>query len=273
MSEDVATLADTVVAPSAPDTTTTPAVTTATPEPVATAQPTVNTDALEIGEILLGSGYTKEQINDLLTAPQTLNQIRYQLENDPAQFLRELERNNPKVGERVMESITDMYVERYGERGKPAAQPTAPSNDEVTALRARLDQLERERAGERQAASLAATRQRYQGRVDDLFGLKEVKDLGLTKAEVKAMRASLDVELGKDAGATQRIINGNFVDVPKMFKGILDEWVADKRAAVDAAKTARETQQRAANFEFESGPMGIPKEVGDAISAELDKVW
>lgn len=271
MSEDVATLADTVVTPSASDATTTPAATAATPEPVATAQPTVNTDALEIGEILLGSGYSKEQINDLLAAPQTLGQIRYQLENDPVQFLREIERNNPKLGEKMLESLADVYVERYGEKKTPAA--AAPGNDEVTALKARLDQIEREREGERRAASLATTRQRYQGRVDDLFGLKEVKDLGLTKAEVKAMRASLDVELGKDAGATQRILNGNFVDVPKAFKSILDEWVADKTAAVTAAKTAREKQQSAASFEFESGPMGIPKEVGDAIQAELDKVW
>lgn len=275
MSDDVATLADTVISPSADTTTSTPAdPSAAQPATVATDAATsdlatVDPDAQEIGRILLDSGVTKDRLNDILAAPKTLESIQYMLENDPAEFVKMVERNNPKAGEKLIESVADLYVNRYSESdGKGKGKDTAaPADKTVAALQERLNQIENERAQEKRNAATAVVRQRYQGRVDDMFNLKEVKALGLTNSESKAMRAALDVELGRDSAATQRILNGNFVDVPRVFKGIIDEWATDKRSAAEAAKTARDNAEKASFPEFTSGPnplTGLPTDAFDS---------
>src|SRR5258708_16657766 len=47
----------------------------------------VNLDAAEIGQILLDSGFTKDQLNALMEAPKALAAIRNQIENDPTEFV------------------------------------------------------------------------------------------------------------------------------------------------------------------------------------------
>ena len=260
--DDIASLADTLVKANDEATISTDAAktastdaTVATEAVVASPEFSTNPDAAEIGQILLDSGYSKEQLNELLQAPRTLQAIQHQLRNDPIEFFKTLERNDPKVGEKVIEDLADEYVKRYGnkDKGSKGDDKTAELASTIQSLQERLDRAEAERTNERNAAALATTRQRYQARIDDLFGLKEVKELGLTKAESKAMRARLDVELGQDTGATGRILNGNFVDVPKAFKGIIDEWAADRKATAEAAKASRDGVKESAFNEFTSG--------------------
>ena len=255
MSDENATLKDTVVVeeptPSAPvvDKPEEPAPIRVVDEP--------SPDAAEIGRIILQSGYTKEQLNDLLTAPQALNALRYAIQNNPSEFLKTLERTDPKTGEKFLETMADTYVQRFGDKGKPSGGKQEPSTDlmrEVEALRAETKQIRTERETERANATLAATRQRYESRVDDLFNLKEIKELNLPKSVQKGMRARIDVELARDPSVVQRASNGNFVDVPKAFQGIIDEWVSDKKSAQEAEKTQRERAQKGAFPEFQNGP-------------------
>jgi hypothetical protein len=270
MADEFASLADTVVPPSAESTTptdpkesTTSTVATEEKKVEASSEFTANPDAAEIGQILLNSGYSKEQLNDLLQAPKTLEAIQYQLRNNPVEFFQTIERNDPKTGEKVIEDLADLYVKRYGKKegadDKGGDKQDAGLAAQITSLQERLTRQENERVAERNAAALAATRQRYQGRIDDLFGLKEVKELGLTKAESKAMRASLDVELGRDQGATGRILNGNFVDVPRVFKGIIDEWAADRKATAEAVTKARNGVVEGGFNEFTTGAELVSK--------------
>jgi len=269
MADEFANLSDTVISPGAESKTTTDSKESST-DKVATESKVVtspeltkNVDAAELGQILLDSGYSKEQLNDLLQAPRTLEAIQYQLRNNPVEFFQTIERNDPKTGEKVIEELADLYVKRYGKKADADDKGDDKGSSKLAAavesLQERLDRQDNERKAEREAAALATVRQRYQGRVDDLFNLKEVKDLGLTKAEAKAMRASLDVELGKDQGATQRIMSGNFVDVPRAFKGIIDEWATEKKAAADAAVKGREESQGSSFNEFTTGAELVSK--------------
>jgi len=269
MADEFANLSDTLIPPSGESKTSTDAskeesttATVATEAPKVSAEFTANPDAAELGQILLNSGYSKEQLNDLLQAPKTLEAIQYQLRNDPIEFFKTIERNDPKTGEKVIESLADEYVKRYGKKETAAGDGKDKgdvSDPRVQSLQERLDRMESERTQERNAAALATTRQRYQGRVDDLFGLKEVKELGLTGAETKAMRARLDVELGADRAATNRITSGNFVDVPRTFKGIIDEWAADKKATTEAAKGGRDKVMENGFNEFTTGAELVSK--------------
>jgi hypothetical protein len=213
------------------------------------------TDA-ELGRILRDAGYSTQNVNNLFDATNALGALRYAIQNDPQEFLRTLERADPRAGERFLETMADTFLQRYGGKETPAdkgKQDSVP-NAEVESLKERLARMENERTTERQQAQIAVTRQRYEQRVDDLFNIKEVKDLGLTKADVRNMRARVDVELGRDQAAASRATNGNFVDVPKVFQGVLEEYVTDKKAAQQAEKERRETQQKGAFSEFQNGP-------------------
>jgi hypothetical protein len=230
-------------------------------------------EAAEIGRILLESGVTKDQINDLLQAPKALDALRSTLQGNPQEFFNMLQRTDAKTEENILQAAADRFVERYGDKAKPNGNGKPDANSdlmrEVEGLREEIRTVRgRDEQRERNAAN-AATRQRYEARVDDLFNLEGVKQLGLTKSEQRAMRAQLDVELSKDPSIVQRASNGNFVDVPKAFKEIAEGWASDRKAATEEAKGQRDRTNKNAFAEFSPGAnpfMNIEIPTGSADS-------
>lgn len=277
MPDDVATLKDTVVS-SADDQKVDAADVKDEAKVTITEAP--NPEAAEIGRILLESGVTKDQLNDILEAPKALAALKHTIQNDPAEFLKMLERTDPTTGERFLESMADTYVSRYSDKGKAAGKSSddAKNNDlmrEIEALREKTTRLETEQQRRDAAVALAAAQQRYESRVDDLLGQKEIKDLNLTKSEVKALRARLNSELSADPNAVQRVSRGNFVDVPQTFKGILEEWASDRKAQAEAEKAKRDGVNSKGYNEFSSGPnpfmnWDVPAEVSASWDATED---
>lgn len=275
MPADPETLFDTATQPEAvvdPPVKTEPTEKPAT-DPAPTVQATADKEAAEIGKILLDSGFSKDQLNDLMAAPSALNAIRSMVTNDPQEFLKMLERTDPDSAKNFHEKLADLYVERYADKNPPATSGAGKQGDselmrEVQALKSETNALRTERERERLAASMAQVQNRYNSRVDDLLGTKEVKDLGLTKSEQKAIRAQLNAELANDPNAVKRVSNGNFVDVPMTFKGIIESWAADKKAASETAKGQRDRTSNSAFPEFPSGPnsfmVDVPANVADS---------
>lgn len=242
-------------------------VTDVTPEPAKPAEAAApvlspNLDAAEIGQILLDSGYSKDQLNALMEAPKALAAIKNQIETDPTEFVKMLQRTDPAVGNRFLESVSDTFLEQNKhllDKGKDGGKPAgdAATNDlvrEMQALREKVAASESREQRRESAIALAAAQKRYDSRVDDLLGQKDIQELKLTKSETKAIRARLGAELASDPNMVQRISNGNFVDIPRTMKGILDEWAGDRKAASDSEKTARERAEGRGFAEFESGP-------------------
>ncbi len=278
---DEATLRETLVADPAskPDAT----ATTTTSDPAPRILDAPDPEAVEIGRILQSSGVTKDQVNELLQAPKALEALRAAVQGNPAEFFNMLQRTDPRSEENLLEVAADRYVQRYGDRAKPTGKEKPDANSdlmrEVEALREQTNRLLTENQRRDEASALAATRQRFDARVDDLFSQDGVKQLGLTKSEQKAMRAQLDVELSRDINAVQRASKGNFVDVAPKFKEIVEGWAADKKAASDESKAQRERSSKNAFSEFNAGAnpfMNIELPVGasdswDATEAALAK--
>jgi hypothetical protein len=276
MSED-ATLKDVTVAPNPQDAAkpaepTKPAA--AEPEKIEVTDP-AQADAAEIGRILLDSGYNKAQINDLMQAPRALASLRALLDSDPKQFVKQYALNNPEGASKLRTAVAEEYVELFGDKGgaKPAGKDGKGADSElmseVSALRTEVAGYRTEREQANARAALAATQSRYNSRVDDMFGQDGIKKLGLTKSEQAGMRALLDKELASDTDTVKRVSNGNFVDVAPAFKRIIEGWAADKKAAADADKQARDGVKNAANFTFPGGPtpIEVPESAADSWEA------
>ena len=247
-------------------------------EPVAPV--VTDKEASEIGKILMDSGYTKEQLNDLLQAPQALQSLRYLIENNPSELVATLERNNPEVAKRFLEQTSDAWLQRNkqfipSKQGDGGGKKDVPSElmSEVESLRSELDQVKTREAQRQQASTLAQVQSRYNARVEDLFG-QLPKDLGLTKTEQTALRALLDKQLADDPIAVQRVSQGNFIDVPRKFQSILDGWSGDKKAAVKAEQDAREAAKRGAHVEFTPGAnpflIDVPQSATESWDATED---
>lgn len=223
-----------------------------------------NKDAAELGQILIDSGYTKEQINDLLQAPNALQSIQFMVRNDPKEFLAMLERTDPTAAKAFHEKMADIYVERYADKGgKPAANGKEADQSlmqEIAALREKVTQSETREQQRENAAALTRLESQYRGRVDEAFNkIKEATEL--TKSEERSLRALLDSELATDSVAKARISKGNFVDVPTKLNTIIRDWTADKKAAVEGEKSRRENASRRGFSEFQAGPgpIDLPK--------------
>ena len=281
MADDLATLRDTTVIDSKPEPETKPAAESELElkVPQIVAEPTAET--AEIARIIEQSGMTKDQLNDLLAAPKVLESMRYQIQNDPKEFLRQLERSDPKTVERFFESMAEEYLSRFGEKKTPSGKSETAKDESQNELMRQVEQLREQTTRlltkdqqREQAASLAAVRQRYESRVDDLLGLKEVKEMNLTPSEVKNLRARLNLELSADQTAVQRVNSGNFVDVPRVFQSLLQEKVDDRKAATDAEKKGRERVNSNAFWEFPNGPdAAFLGDLNKAIADDNDPNW
>ena len=225
---------------------------------VASADP----DAAEIGRIILESGFSKEQVNQLLEAPGALQAMKYQIESNPVEFLNTLARSNPQLAQKFQESLVDDYVNKYAPKDAPkGGRREAPAQDsalmdEVADLREKLNSVTTEREREKHQAAMAQVKARYDARVDDLFG-QLPQGLNLTKAESKALRAQLQAELSEDPQVVQRVSNGNFVDVPRKFQTLVEGWAKERKDAAEAERTKRERAKNLASPEFTNGALPV----------------
>lgn len=277
MADETATLRDTAVVDPPADTKAADATTADTSEIKITEAP--NPEAAEIGRILLESGFSKDQLNDLMTAPKALESLRNAIQNDPQEFIRMLERTDPRTAERFQESLTDLYITRHGDKAKSGGKVTTDSatNDlmrEVEALREKTAALETREQRRENAIAIASAQKRYDVRVDSLLDIKEVKEMNFTPSEKKALRATLSTELAKDPQIVQRVSTGNFVDIAPAFKGIIEEWANDKKSASDEAKAARDRSSKGSFADFLTGPnaqmLDIPSQTFDSWDATED---
>src|SRR5215472_16191376 len=267
-----------VPAPQTPNEST-PAETAATTQPGAaalhtahaTGQDPADKDAAELGRLLIESGYGRDKINELLAAPNALKSIEFQVRNNPQEFLTMLERTDPDAARNFHEKMADMYVERYQVREKPQNGKSGAADSELMAelqaLREKVTQAETREQQREQVKAMAAVQARYNQRVDELFNHEEIKKMQLTPAETKGMRARLESELARDPAAEQRLNNGNFFDVPRRFKDIIEDWANDKKSAADAAKAQRERAASISASTFANGPNPItvdPKSFADS---------
>jgi outer membrane murein-binding lipoprotein Lpp len=276
MPETAATLKDVTSSNQSPTTATEPtkaADTTATSTTINVA----DTDAAELGKTLLEMGVTKDQINSILEAPQALQSIRYMVENDPQEFIRSLERTNPGAGENFLDKLSKLYVDRYARDDKAGDGKGKTDADELQSqIRDLSEKVNGFNTRAEQAAAASAQAQvmaRFNARVDDLFGQLPADKVPLTAYEKRIITGAMKDELTSDSNAVKRIYNGNFVDVPRTFKTIVEGLVNDRKAAADASKAARERTNSSAFPDFGAGPVELPKDFYDVTNVPLDKLW
>lgn len=240
---------------------------------------TANKDAAELGQLLLDSGFGKDQINDVLQAPQALAAIRYMVENDPQEFIRSLERTNPGAGENFLDKLSKLYVDRYakpdseGKDGKGADAPNAELSAKIAELSEQLNGMRSESQQRAAQAAQAQIQARFNARVDDLFGQLPSDKFPLSSYEKELIRGKLQNDIAADQNAVKRVYNGNFVDVPRQFKTIVEGLANDRKAAADAQKAARERSTSVAFPEIQGGPIELPKDFYDVSDVPVDKLW
>jgi|SRR5215471_7748890 len=259
---DEATLRDAVVTETKPVTApTSDATTTTETKPATTVDATADKAAQELGQFLLDSGFTAEQARELPEAARALNAMNGIIETDPREFVRMLRRVNPEAAKKFSWEVAGMFADENEVKDDPAnsGKSTAKGTDpdlmaEVKALRETVSGFQTQQQQRDQAQQLALVHGRYTSRVDELMGSDAVKSLNLTRSEQRAMRSDLQTELAKDPATVKRINNGNFVDVPRIFKSIIEGWAGDRKAAADAEKATRDRQLDKSFSEFQVGP-------------------
>jgi hypothetical protein len=274
-----ATLKDTTVASAATTTTDTAAAASTTAATTTTPVEVADKDAAELGKLLLDSGVTKDQVNDVLQAPQALAAIRYMVENDPQEFIRSLERTNPGAGENFLDKLSKLYVDRYSKGDSTSGGATgkdAPNAELLAKIGELSEKVNGFQTAAQQAANASAQAQvqaRYNARVDDLFSQLPADKVPLTNYEKELIKGKLSNDLASDSNAVKRVYNGNFVDVPTRFKSIVEGLVQDRVAAVTAASKARERSVSSAFPEISGGPVELPKDFYDVTGVKTEDLW
>jgi hypothetical protein len=270
MPDENATLRDSVVnEQAATEEVTAPA---SAKEETAAALALDDVDALEIGRIFRDSGVTKDKVNDILAAPGALNALRHIVVNDPKELVRMVEKIDPGAGTRMLDALSDMFLERNPPSKGGTIKDTAENAGllaQISALSEKTNQLLSREGQREQAAMTQRVKNMYEGRVDDMLNQEGMKALKLNKSQTKAFRASLDQQLGSDPAAVQRINAGNFVDVPRVFKGIVDEWTNDVKTSAAEEKAAREKSEKNASFGY---PLGADNQLFD-VPADASDSW
>lgn len=242
---------------------------------------TADKDALEVGRILLDSGYSKEQINSLLDAPKALEALKYAVENDPKEFIRTLERNNPQAGEKFLDELSKLYVERYDRPadskgdGKGSDKGASPElMEQVRKLQEQVGSFQTREEQRAQASAMAQVQARYAARVDDMFNQLPSDKFPLTNYERELIKGKLSADLAADPATVKRVMNGNFADVPRQFSRILEGLAADRKSAADAETKKREASSKLSFPQFTGGPAELPKDFYTPPESNApDDIW
>jgi hypothetical protein len=226
-------------------------------QPATVVAASTDADAAEIGRILLESGYSKDQLNDMMNAPTALASLRHLITDNPQELINLLDRTSPEASKKLLDVAADVYVKRYDRAPSGKAEDKKDTSSdlmaEVEGLRTEVNSFRNQRDQEQARIALAQVKSRYDSRVEDLFN-QLPKETGLTKSETKALRARVDAELAADPSIVQRVSTGNFVDVPHKFKAVLDEWSSDRKAAAQSAEDRRRGVNLNASPEYSNGP-------------------
>lgn len=218
-----------------------------TEQPVGKAQTSIDPDTQEVIDILTQAGVTKQNINVVLGSAQTLSQFNYLLENDPKQLVRRLEANNPRVGKQLLETISDLYIERYyqpdeesdGKSGGTKSRGAVSESPEMAAMREDLNNIKMALAGQSRNAAYQELRKNYNAKLDE--SISKLTDL--SAKDRKAIKALANQSLAEDPKAMERIQAGFFVDIPRHVKSVVDDWTADNSKATEDEKAEREKQK------------------------------
>lgn len=225
-------------------------------------RPTVDTEALEIGELLKAAGYSKDNVNDLTSSVESLKSLQHIIKNNPKEFLSMYERNDAEGAQNFHNVLAQEYIDRYASKdGDNKGGKESELAITVKNLQEQVNQSKAEQAARDQAAAMAQIKQRFDARVDDVLG-QLPKEMNLTKSEKNAFRSQLTARLATDPSIVERCSKGNFFDVPKVFKEQLDEWTNDRTEATKAAEDARKDVGKKGLAELLSAPyMTLPTDV------------
>lgn len=255
-----------------PEETTTPTPAAAVaPEP---AKPDYAPEVLELAKQLAEDGVTREGYGQLIEGRDALNKMGYLLKENPKEFFRTIELNDPETAKKALEEFSQIYLDRNLSRedqarieaGQPLEEAD-PMQKQLEDLQSELKSLKDNAMARDQAASVATIKSRYEARINDLFS--QLPD-NMPKHHQEALRAMLDRSLGADEQAAGRIRQGNFVDVPNHFKKILDNWAAETKAANDAEIAKREQVRKNAQLTFAPGAEAVG---GPPPESLADKNW
>lgn len=229
--------------------------------PAEPAKPELAPEVIELARKLAEDGMTQDAYQGLIQGRDALNTMGYLLKENPKEFFSVIERQDPETAKKALEEFSQIYLDRNLTKDDQAKLEAGQPLGEADPMKKQLEDLQTEiksiRDNEQrreQSAAMASIQKRYEARMDDLFG--QLPD-NMPKHHKTALRALLDRSLGGDEQAASRIRQGNFVDVPKHFKNVLDGWAAETKAANDAEIQKREDIRKRAQIAFTPGAEAV----------------
>lgn len=236
------------------DTTAKPASTAAakaTPEVKAVpetqpSQPQFTQADVETLTKLAEMGVNPQNLQEYVTAKQSLDRLPILLRDNPDLLLDEIEKNDPETHRNLLQRASDRWYERYLREHPEAAQDKQKGRASSTPVSdPRIDALERSiknltdaqtrEATERQNAQIVAG---YTRAVDDLLS-KIPEEAALTDSEKDYIRMKTEQLTFKDNQARDRVSKGVYVDVPKHFKVAVERLTADKKQSASTETKRR----------------------------------
>lgn len=234
----------------------------------APAAPTLS-EAEQTLEIMATLGLTKENAQQVVGAARAFQQYGYLIEKDPRQFAKILKTQSPEVYENFINGMTDEYLETHEAQATPA--PAAPKGGDATSAAASREFLQLKQQVEAITGAIQTSQQQaaYQGvvagyrdKVEELVGKLELTKPG----EIRAIKSMLRDSLEADAGATQRIYQGNYVDVARHVQKVMKEFTDDVIADNKTEHATRERTVASGKREVTSGPINNGKSSNPADS-------
>lgn len=240
----------------------------AQPDPaVAAAQAQVDQQKLALGEAMVAQGLNEQAVNTLLANNRQFQQLMWMFKNNPDQFQDTLNQLDPEAGLKLEDRVTTRFIDKHlpdSEREveddqRPAPASRGAASESVPMIRALQKQVgeltEYINRSERNRVAQQVT-QTYNQNVDTAID-KVAKAANLNKRDVKSVRARMDVILGADVNAQQRFLQGQWTDIPRVLKQVMDDWTADTESTTEAHQTERDRVAAAAQRSVTTGAAAV----------------
>lgn len=228
-------------------------------------------EANEALDKLAEMGITPDSAEGIMQKAEAFGNVLNLLQNNPGSFLMELEKNDPKAFNGLLDRATDRYLELHppssaaggggsGGAGAGSAGASRGEQDPVTvelkALRERLDARDQRDSENDSRQRLSSIKTQYEEKVTGLLG----KLTELTPRDRKAVRALVNESVSLDKQALVEINRGQFTSIAKHLQTVMTEWTADTKNASafdhDKRTNIRDSASRASDAAAAAGQTG-----------------
>jgi hypothetical protein len=234
---------------------------------------------VEAYQQLVAMGITPQNAEQFKSAKTAMDNLPLLMKQNPDALLDEIQKNDPALHDEFMERVSDRWYNQKGKRqyeemqrknGNGSRVAESEPDPRVDKLQREVDALKAKDAQENANRQQAAITEKYNKSLDEMVGkLPE----SITEGVRDHIRLKAEKLMWQDNTARERILRGDFTDVPKYFSKASSLVTAETKTAAQKEHDARQRVEAGGTRTIVPAAENVTGATKEQGGPNADPVW